>query len=329
MNNLDTWQELYAITKQWVELKPWENIFSDDFIRIDFDDEPIYCTIMGKAGNCIGLSIYQGESGLEDLDSISSEPFDDTTMQYLMYDQTCTTFYMGNREDIPKQQKKIIKDLGLKYRGRGNWPYFISYKKRFSPYHIDDNQAELLIKVFKKLIETITIYNNKEIDVDFEDNEMIWVRKQDNNWQYEAMCIPEVNKFTPVELTNQQLLTDLKAAPKNNNNIIMDLVYMNTKIKDDRYDRPVNTLLFMVLDETSQMITYFDILEPEDDEISKTIDFMINYILQAGCPEKIFIRNPAVWSACLDICERCKIELHVTALPMIDYIIAQMLEMNF
>lgn len=329
MNNLDIWQELYAITKQWVELKPWEDIFSNNFIRIDFDDQPVYCIIMGKLGDCIGLSVYQGEEGLADLNSISSEPVDDTIMKYLMYDQTCITFYMSDREAVPKQQKKIIKDLGLKYRGRGNWPYFISYKKRFTPYHIDDNQAELLIKVFKKLIETMALYTNNEIDVDFEDNEMIWVHKQDNMWQYEAMCIPEVNKFTPVEITDQQIFEQLTMQEKNNDNIIIDLVYLHTSIVDDDYDRPVNALLFMVLDETSQMIIHSNILEPDDDEISETINFLINYILQAGIPEKVFIRNPAVWAACLDICERCKIEIQITPLSMIDYIIDQILGMNF
>lgn len=37
----------------------------------------------------------------------------------MMYDQNCLTLSMGDRDEVPFQQKQIIKELGLKYRGRG------------------------------------------------------------------------------------------------------------------------------------------------------------------------------------------------------------------
>ena len=155
-NNLETWKKLYETTKIWSTKKPWLSLESNDWIQIEFDDmESIYCTIMGSLGECIGLSIYQGDAGLADLISISREYDDIDLSTYMMFDQNCITLYMGNRDEVPKHQKNIIKQLGLRYRGNGNWPYFLSFKKGFMPFDIDDNQAALLIKVMEKLLEIV------------------------------------------------------------------------------------------------------------------------------------------------------------------------------
>ena len=324
--NLNIWQELYAIIQQWNNLQPWKYIDSADWIKIKFEnEESIYCTIMGKINNCIGLSIYFGDKGYQDLSSLITEPIDNTVTKYLMFDQTCLTFYMGDREEVPSQQKKIIKELGLKFRGRGNWPYFISYKKRFYPYHIDDNQAQLIIKVMKKLIDIIKAYINKKIDVRFEEDEIINAFQNNNQWIYEPLCLPEqINKFSPVEIEDENILQQISLAPRNHRGLIVDLVYLNTSSRDKNYSRPINPLLFIVLDEESQMVIGGHVLDPEDDEIGFVLSFLADYILQEGKPDRIFVRNPAVWSAMIDICEENDIELIVTPLQMIDFMIEDM-----
>lgn len=324
--NLNIWQELYAIIQQWNNLQPWKYIDSADWIKIKFEnEESIYCTIMGQINNCIGLSIYFGDKGYQDLSSLITEPIDNTVTKYLMFDQTCLTFYMGDREKVPSQQKKIIKELGLKFRGRGNWPYFISYKKRFYPYHIDDNQAQLIIKVMKKLIDIIKAYINKEIDVRFEEDEIISAFQNNNQWTYEPLCLPEqINKFSPVEIEDENILQQISLAPRNHRGLIVDLVYLNISSRDKNYSRPINPLLFIVLDEESQMVIGGHVLDPEDDEIGFVLSFLADYILQEGKPDRIFVRNPAVWSAMIDICEENDIELIVTPLQMIDFMIEDM-----
>lgn len=324
--NLNIWQELYAIVQQWNNLQPWKYIDSADWIKIKFENkESIYCTIMGQANNCIGLSMYFGDEGYRDLSSLSIEPIDDTVMKYLMYDQTCLTFYMGDREEVPSQQKKIIKELGLKFRGRGNWPYFISYKKRFFPYHIDDDQAQLITKVMKKLIDIVKAYINQEIDVRFEEDEIINAFQDNNQWTYEPLCLPEqINKFTPVEIEDEKILQQITLAPSNHHGLIVDLVYLNMSSYDNNHSRPINPLLFIVLDEESQMVIGGHMLDPEDDEIGFVLSFLADYILQEGKPDRIFVRNPAVWSAMIDICEESNIELIITPLQMIDFMIEDM-----
>lgn len=322
-NNLKIWQELYTVTQRWNDIKPWKYVGSNDWIKISFEnEESFYCTIMGQANNCIGVSIYLGDKGYSDLTSITTNPIDDSVTKYLMYDQTCLTFYMGDREEVPSQQKKIIKELGLKFRGRGNWPYFLSFKKRFFPYHINDNQAATLVKIMNKLIDIMNAYINQEIDIKFDEDEIINAYQNNNQWIYEPLCLPEViDKFSPVEIEDKDVLQQILLAPNNNHGLIIDLTYLNISISDKNYPQPVNPLMFIVLDEESQTIIGTHMLNPEDDEISLVLSFLVDYILQNGKPNRLFIRNPIIWAAIVDICEKNDIELIITPLQMIDYII--------
>ena len=41
-----------------------------------------------------------------------------------MSDQNCITCYWGNRDEIDDEMYSIIKQLGLRFRGNGNWILF-------------------------------------------------------------------------------------------------------------------------------------------------------------------------------------------------------------
>lgn len=99
---------------------------------------------------------------------------------------------------------------------------------------------------------------------------------------------------------------------------------MKFSITENDFDRPINPLMFIVLDEETQMIMATHFLSPDDDEIGLVLSFLIEYILKEGKPDCLFIRNPAVWAAIVDVCKECDIELITTPLQMIDYIISDM-----
>lgn len=318
-NNLKTWKKLYEITKIWSTKKPWLYLESNDWIQIEFDNtESIYCTIMGSIGECIGLSIYQSDTGLADLISISREYDDIELSTYMMFNQNCITLYMGNHDEVPNHQKNIIKQLGLRYRGNGNWPYFLSFKKGFMPFDIDDNQAALLIKVMEKLLEIVSYYQEEQIDVKFEENEMIYAHIENNQWQYEAICIPDIDKFIAVIPENEQLINKLKATNYNNAELIIDFNYVGNFVTDPDYLHPINPLLAIVFDKKSEMIVFQEMLKPDDNEIQLALNFLANYILQHGRPRIIYFKNPIVWCALSELCIQCKIELKINKLPLVD-----------
>lgn len=324
MEKYELWQQLYTYVDEWVQLKPWEALWSEDYVALKIGDQTYYCTIMGKLGDCIGLSIYEGEEGYADLCSVSHEYMDLSVTQYVMFDQNCLTFYMGNREEVPKGQKDIIKKLGLKYRGKGQWPYFLSFAPRFYPYEINDQQAKIFVQVFQHLIPLMKAYMNHEVNVDFDNGEILYAY-EDHGWKYEAMQrLEDIDKFYAVELEDQEYLHYLKQLPLSQNQYIIDMTYLTGGFVDEGYDRPVSSLVILILDVASQQIIKANILRPEDDEISECIKMFCEIMEDYGKPTDIFIRNPRVYSSLVSICDECQIDVHVASLPMMDDIIDDM-----
>lgn len=324
MQRYEVWRQLYTYVDEWVQLKPWEVLWSNDFVALEINEKTYYCTIMGKLGDCIGVSIYEGEEGYADLCSIAHEYPDQAITQYMMFEQNCLTFYMGDREEVPKGQKEIIKKLGLKYRGKGHWPYFLSFVPRFYPYEINDQQASVIVQVFKHLIPLMKAYMNHEVAVDFDNGEILFAHDH-HGWKYEAIQRPEEQeKFYVVDLEDQQYLNYLKELPQTQNQYIIDLAYLSGGLVDEAYDRPVSSLVLLALDVDSQQIIKVSMPRPEDDEIIECISMFCELMQDYGKPKDIFIRNPRVFSSIISICEECQVEVHVTSLPMMDDIFAQM-----
>lgn len=186
------------------------------------------------------------------------------------------------------------------------------------PFDIDDNQAALLIKVMEKLLEIVPYYQKGKIDVEFEENEMIYAHIENNQWQYEAICIPDIDKFVAVIPENEKLMNKLKATSYNDNELIIDINYAAGFVTDPDYSQPINPLLVIVFDKKSEMIVFQEMLKPDDDEIQLALDFLVSYILQYGRPRTIYFKNPIVWCALSELCIQCKIALKISKLPLVD-----------
>lgn len=303
-------------------------MWSSDYVCVELTPgEMIYFTIMGQLGDCIGISIYEGESGYEDLGSISRDYDDSSIEKYIMYEQRCLTFYMGDRSEVPKNQLAIIKELGLKYRGHNAWPYFLSFEPQYYPFSIDDQEAKRMVDILEVLYDVLKAYCEDKIDVDYEKNEMIYAHKDNKEWVYEAMSFPQAyDKFSVIELQDEKIYKDIKSKPQSQQDIYLDLFYMNTYIEDKKYKKPINSLVLIVVDKESEMIMHGQLLSPNDDQINTILSFFIPYILNTGKSHCVYVRNPRVYSAIFDICSKCGIHMDKDNFRAVDVVIDEMME---
>ena len=89
---------------------------STDLIAIKLQgmEEPVFMSVMGRLGTCYGVSMYEGLDGLVDFDMVANADRKDGPSIYdTMMDQSCITWYAGDRDEVPEAQKKVIKELGL------------------------------------------------------------------------------------------------------------------------------------------------------------------------------------------------------------------------
>src|SRR5699024_1586055 len=120
-------------------------------------------------------------------------------VEYIMFDQSSLTCYFGSREELPVEQRKLIKNLDLKFRGNGNWLYYESYKKGYTPYLPDEEEVLLLIEIHKNLYMALKEYIEKESKIDFEHGMCLWwtYSNEKKLWLAEEKPIPVVDKKYP------------------------------------------------------------------------------------------------------------------------------------
>jgi len=102
-----------------------------------------YCCVLGELGEVYGLVVYLGSSGLEQHHKIQWGKMHAGSPD-AAYSQNCLTAWFGTRSDLDKNDLKIVKDLGLKFRGGDTWPQFRSMQPGYLPWYLREDEAKFL-----------------------------------------------------------------------------------------------------------------------------------------------------------------------------------------
>lgn len=97
---LKDWRELYEIAIKIKEIKPWEYLWDMDIITLFLPgvDEPYYFSIMGRAGECYSVGIYEGFNDFEGFMRIIENR--DIPDEKLFRYQNNLMCYFGDREEL-------------------------------------------------------------------------------------------------------------------------------------------------------------------------------------------------------------------------------------
>lgn len=310
---LKQWRKLYNIGMTLRGMTPWHEFEDMDIITIKLPGrhEPYFCSILGAGGQCFGISTFLGYEGLRNfLSIIDSENL--LPMNYIMIEQENLACFFGDRETVPKNQRKIIKELGLKFRGKNKWIYFQSYKKGHTPYILDSEEADLLTSCLQELVNALNDCKESVIEIDFELGETLVrnVNKKTGLWQTKKdKLIPLVYGYPSLVLKDEILQAKMKKKPRVDASIEIDMTYIGLSIDDDNYDRPIRPKILLMVNHYDGMILGQHFLTPSSDEIEITINLFIDFIMEYGRPLEIFIRNPFIEGLLKDTCEKCGVKI--------------------
>ena len=87
-----------------------------------------------------GLGVYLGDRGLLNyLTTMTSE--DEPNSEEMLERSLALTAVPGDREELENKERKAMRDLGLRYRGRGRWPIFRSAIPGHWPWYVNADEA--------------------------------------------------------------------------------------------------------------------------------------------------------------------------------------------
>lgn len=312
--SLEQWRSLYEVASKIKLMRPWKFLWDMDLITISLPKykEHFFCSVMGRAGECVAIGTYVGYDAIRDFYRIAN--CKDIPPEQIMRYQNNMMCYFGNRDELTKNELQLIKDLGLKFRGKNEWIYFQSFKTGYVPYILDSQEVTELTLVFQQLFMAIRAMIEMKVRIDFDDGNTLFRSYDDKDklWYTHQVpiVIPPKRYMTPV-IKDDLLFAKLNKQKAIKDEIELDTLYLNAVITDEKFERPILPKLLILADVKSEMLIDKKMLSPEDNEVMEILDIVINYIFKAGKPKTIYVRDEYIESTLLDLCKRTKIRLKV------------------
>lgn len=321
---IEQWKELYEVATRIKEMKPWNKFWDLDIIGIreGNEEDTTFYSILGHGGDCYGIVVYEGYEGLNDFMMLTMQEQLNLPIEYVMFSQNNLTCYWGNREELTDKQRKNIKEMGYKYRGKNQWLYFLSFEAGYYPYNLNQDEVIRMTNYFLNLELALRQYESVQVDVDFENGEMYYFEfgEDKKSWNFGAKVLPFSSlQFGNLIITDEELMADLRKASKCNAVLEADIAILGVSVNDKKYKRPANPATCMIADAKSGMMLKCELQQPEDDTIVSLAEELIGFIFQYGAPKEVRVSNILVEAGVQQICQICGIKLRrVKKLPIIE-----------
>lgn len=315
-STLDKWRELYKLAAKIRTMEPWKEFQDLDIISIEIPHikEPFFCSILGAGGQCFGINTFIGYDGLRNFLSIAdSESY--MPLDYIMVEQNNLACFFGEKDAVPEEEKSIMKELGIKFRGKNKWIYFQSYKKGHIPSILDEEEIDILLICLKELINVIKDYRRFTLTIDFEAGDMLLRRfyKETGKWKTTRERLTHsLYGYPSLILKDELLAAKIKRKSRVEAILEFDMIYIKVSIQDDIHERPIRPKLLLLVDHYEGVIVGQHFFVPGNDEIQIIMELFINYIMEFGRPMEIYIRNPFIENILKHTCEICGIKLTMT-----------------
>lgn len=326
---LEQWEELYDLAIEITKLKPWNAYWDMDLIAVETkkNEEPNFVSIMGKGGTYTGISVYRGMEGYSDFCQISNDDYN-VPATFVMSDQNCITCYWGNRDEVDDDMYSIIKQLGLRFRGNGNWIYFKTFEKKSFPSLPNYGEVKMLIETYKGLIETLK-YEEYQESI-FDKGDIIYTQKdEDNHWfSYTVPRPMEPERYNTILVNDSNLIDYFKNMDDSDLELAIDMDYMMVPTNDKGFERPINPLAYIVFDLRNDQILHFDLIHPDQEDYEVIMNNFLGAIEHFGKPKHVYARNPYILNWLDFICEKLDIPLVEDDLEEIDDIFNMLKHMD-
>ncbi|MBD3108523.1 plasmid pRiA4b ORF-3 family protein [Bacillus sp. AGMB 02131] len=302
------WLKLFELVDELKKLKPWQWMDNKHVFALNnpIDGDYVYCSVLGSAEQEYGLVTYIGQQGLKALDKFYTMP----SIHDMIFEQHTLFISFSNRDELEKKDYQLIKSLGLKYRGKKQWPLFRSYVPGLYPWWLNKKEVELLTEILPQVINIclqmkehrslIPAYNGKEVvRFDTELQKYIFVVHPQ-----EAAPVP-VPEIQVNELFLQRMRKQMNRmyAP-----IEFDYFYLNDPIQEYPGQRPFFPLMMLAVECEQELIIYQDIVRMS--ELHTVADCLLDLINKLQLlPSEIYVQRHNLYTLLEPLANKLDIKL--------------------
>jgi len=148
------WQTLYQAAAAFRELAPWTWMTDQDLFAVEdpATGEVGYGGVMGSGGQEFGLHVFIGAEGFDGFRKMVDDEAEPESMEATMLMRSVAVAF-ESRQMLDRRDHEVVRALGLRFRGRGVWPWFRSQRPGYVPWYLDDAEARLLEVALRQGLE--------------------------------------------------------------------------------------------------------------------------------------------------------------------------------
>lgn len=327
--SLEQWGALYEVAGNLKKLAPWRALTDTDILVLQLpgQSESVYCSIMGHGDVSYGIAIYPGNESFARLRRIFNQ--DAYSQELLMLEQNCLVCNFGDREEIEAGDRAVMKQLGLRFRGQGQWIYFRAMKPGQFPWFLDAEQAELLTSALQNLFMLCRCYMEGKLPVDFDAGKTLtrWYDPEKDMWMNAVVPMPALRIERTLDLRDDLLLARLKRGKKTPARLEVDSFYLPLPVQEDKQSPPVGVHMALLVDKDSGLLLDQQFAGPDDPDYVVAPSMLVNYMEEHGRPSTVYVRSDWMGSLLRNTCEAVGVRLvEDEGIPVLDGLLNDLMD---
>ena len=268
----EEWERLFEMAARVKTQSPWAWMNETDVFGVQHPEtgEIGFVSVMGALGEHTAVSVYLGAPALAKfihLQQVPQEVFQEYPEMLLEIPQLQVSF--ENREILDDWDRQLIRNMGLKFRGRAAWPRFQSFRPGFMPWRLEPGEVFFLTLSLEQLEEVSSRVRADRSILRCDNAGGFYIRAcrttdgRIGEWEDRCVQIPPP-EFPPVPLTwDPNDLKRLKRATSRGDIIELDFFQFPGSI-GKKGQRPAAAYVLLALHAQSNMILCAEFIQIKD-----------------------------------------------------------------
>ena len=318
--DMKVWQELYQAAGEIEKHAPWTYLSNEELIRITLQDGTEgFFSVLGNAGELFGINFYVGEAGLISIRKMLAGAAMGVDGMESVHEQDCISLFWGDREEVSDEQYAVIRKLGLKFRGRGNWIYFQRFCSRYAPRFLSAEDTLCMLEGMKKLLLALELYENRASSRLSIGPVILAYDPEENQKELIRLPFPDGYPLEEIGEPDSQQIFTLKKAARKKSGVFMEaaVIYGSDVIKDDNGEQYYLRLALLADHDTGLMI-HTSPLQPHESAGQVLTDEITEWAAEHGAPSAVVVETEIARRQLEAVCRQLKTDLRVGNLPAVD-----------
>lgn len=305
-HQLKLWKQIYLLSGAIADLEPWRYFKEDDALSCVLEERKtaLFFSFLLEGRGQYGIACYVGEGDYIDARRRLTGP--NPKKEPVFFLQNAIIGLWGDREEVSASGRQVIKELGLKCRGKGSWLHFDSYRTGCIPGPLDDTQLELLCAGLGPLYTMVQAVVEKGQSAAFDRGEFLVWRSSQPERLFRANRADLPGYEEPADpgfiVRDDDMVFLLKSVPSRLYAVELDWGYLDFVMRNGR--KKFYPRFLLAVDAASSFIYCARLVNPYEDHAAFLLDALTSLIAEHGKPKKLYLCDPEL-AACLgEFCEK-------------------------